>query len=341
MSVTDPRTSQSAFPTTETSGTSSLSEVEQTPGTYAVWPIAGEPTEVILYEANETALSRRPNGKPKPRTVLVMVPGNPGVPDYYESFLGIIHKACQEKIDIIAVQHLGHSTGVSHTKNYSTDDQIRHKVALVDLIPEKYGKDAQIILMGHSFGAWVIVQVLRVRPKANIVKVFALFPVLHSIVKSPRARFIKYAILPGLRNVAPLLISFLRTTTTALHPRLFTSLVSVLSGQKGRDLAITCNKLLTYRTVLNTLYLTSYEFRVIDELDDDVIARNVDKMVFYYGTTDGWVPVEHYEDMKQRFPKAEIYLCRDDLPHAFVMGYADIMGAKVAQWIQKVLDAQS
>ena len=34
---------------------------------------------------------------------------------------------------------------------------------------------------------------------------------------------------------------------------------------------------------------------------------------------------------------ADIHLCNDDLPHAFVLGYSDVMGGKVARWIQDAL----
>ncbi|TPX64733.1 hypothetical protein SpCBS45565_g05654 [Spizellomyces sp. 'palustris'] len=315
------------FPTTKTSTSLSSLSRAQTAGEYEFWNVGEEETEVLLFRAQ---------GNKIPRLVVVVVPGNPGVIDYYETFLNVIYECCNEMVDIIGVQHLGHSSAVDHDRNFSVKDQVNHKIALLDLITEKYGKDMKIVLMGHSFGAWVSVQMLKARPDANMVKIFALFPTLHSIAATPKGRRISYLTLPVVRSIPPLFVSFLRTLTY-FTPKLFPRLISTFSGQTGTDLTITCGKLLHYRTVLNTLYLASHEMREIKDLDEETVEKNIEKFVFYYGTKDEWCPVWHWEQMSAKFPKAEIHLCRDELPHAFVLGYSDIMGRKVAQWLRNVL----
>lgn len=70
--------------------------------------------------------------------------------------------------------------------------------------------------------------------------------------------------------------------------------------------------------------------------DTKVIETNLEKLIFYYGTTDRWVPVSYYEDMKARFPRGEIHLCKRKFDHAFVLESSKEVAEMVASWIQKV-----
>jgi len=68
-----------------------------------------------------------------------------------------------------------------------------------------------------------------------------------------------------------------------------------------------------------------------------VIEQNLKKLIFYYGATDHWTPVTYYEDMKEKFPDGEIYLCERRLKHAFVLESSEEVAEMVAPWIQEVI----
>ena len=67
-----------------------------------------------------------------------------------------------------------------------------------------------------------------------------------------------------------------------------------------------------------------------------MIEQNLKKLIFYYGATDHWAPVSYYEDMKNKFPRGEIYLCERKFQHAFVLESSEAVAEMVASWIQEV-----
>ncbi|KAI8918453.1 hypothetical protein DFJ77DRAFT_508698 [Powellomyces hirtus] len=310
------------FPTTAETAAAATRPLPE--AVYEEWTIGGERTEILQIRHSKSERSK---------AVVLMIPGNPGVIDYYENFLKTLHTECNGEISIVGTQHLGHSAAVVHKKNYAVSDQVAHKIALLGEIERRYGKDMPIVVIGHSFGCWVAVQLLNARPDANIVKVVALFPTLHSMATSPQGQIIQYAALPVLRIVPALFISLLRLLIPS--PTYFRSVVRFFaSNQSPQDLTATVDKLLHFRTVHNTLYLAHHEMTQIVKWKPEDLKPHIDKFTFYYGATDRWVPLFHAQLTKDEFPDADVHVCRDDLPHAFVMGYADVMGRKTAEWIR-------
>ena len=87
----------------------------------------------------------------------------------------------------------------------------------------------------------------------------------------------------------------------------------------------------------NCLYMAGTEMEHIRDLDEAHIEAHLPKLSLYYGRTDGWVPLAHYERMKERFPHADIHLCNPEIPHAFVLGYSDAVARLVAASFEKHL----
>ncbi|KAJ3156834.1 hypothetical protein HDU86_003600 [Geranomyces michiganensis] len=294
--------------------------------TYERWHLGGEETEVLLIP--------RETGRPC-RAVVVMIPGNPGLIQYYESFLQKLHEEC-DGLDIVGAQHLGHSFAVATRKTFSISDQIAHKLSLIEEVEKQWGRTTPIVLIGHSFGCYVNVQIMKARPDANVVKIVQLFPTLHSMAITPQGKIISWAALPLVREIPALMISFLRVLLPTAP--LFRSLVArFTTNQSSRDLDVTINNLLHFRTVRNTLYLAHDEMRTITTWRPEDLKHIIGRCTFYYGTTDHWVPLHHAAMMTETFPEADVHVCRDDLPHAFVMGYADVMAIKAAQWINPAI----
>ncbi|RKO89042.1 hypothetical protein BDK51DRAFT_28637, partial [Blyttiomyces helicus] len=85
-------------------------------------------------------------------------------------------------------QHLGHVKSVDHAPTHNLQDQISHKIAVLDALRERHPPRTRFIIVGHSIGAYIALQVLRARPAHGIVKLYALFPELHSIAATPNGR---------------------------------------------------------------------------------------------------------------------------------------------------------
>ncbi|KAJ3003899.1 hypothetical protein HKX48_001503 [Thoreauomyces humboldtii] len=281
-----------------------------------------------------TSVLHFPSSLPTPRLVIVLVPGNPGVPDYYTSYLTSLYAHLSGKCTIIAAGHLGHDASVKTSKVFRIREQVDHKVAVLDEVERRW-RGVKVVLMGHSFGAWCIVQVMKARPKANVVKIVMLFPTLHHIADSPQGKIVSYASLPYIRLVAPTLVALIRLTTPAPLLRRLIHLFS--PSQSPTDITSTLSKLLRFNTVHNTLALAYDEMRTIRVLERRDVEPWVERATFYYGTEDRWVPVEHAAEMKNEFPDADVRVCVEKIGHAFVMGWADNVAEKTAGWIREVL----
>ncbi|KAJ3298734.1 hypothetical protein HK104_010372 [Borealophlyctis nickersoniae] len=313
------QTPSSTFPTTQTLAPNETAHLPS--GSYEVWTVAGWHTHTLTFR-------RREKGQGV-KGVVIVVPGNPGVIQYYETFMAEIVAESRGEVDVVAPQHLGHSTAISHDGvKYTLEDQIKHKVAFFDEVVRRYPAGTPIVLVGHSIGSYMAIQVLKARPK-GVTKVIALFPTLQSMAVTPNGRSVGLLTMPILRQLAACAAGFMRTVLPAT---VFNYAVAAATGYTGRDLEI---------TVQNFLYLASWEMAQVKELDTQTLEQHVDKIIFYYGQADGWCPMGHYEDMVRRFPNGEIYLCEDDVPHAFVVGFADVMGKKVGKWVQRVCSQQN
>ncbi|KAJ3033347.1 hypothetical protein HDV00_006481 [Rhizophlyctis rosea] len=149
-------------------------------------------------------------------------------------------------------------------------------------------------------------QVHHALPTLPINRTILLFPTLHSMTSTPAGRFIQYLAQSPFRDIGAFTIGICQTL---LPTSLFRTLVGIASGQRGRDLEITCGKLLTGETVLQALTLAECEMREVGVLGEEMVRmleRLSGKLTFYYGVTDHWCPVSHYEDMKGRFPDGKI-----------------------------------
>ena len=92
--------------------------------------------------------------------------GNPGAADFYIPFLSALHTLTRGQIEIVAVEHAGHSVleasemeppGPMHVV-----EQIHHKVAFLTKLHAE-DRRRRFILAGHSVGAYICTQARAVR----------------------------------------------------------------------------------------------------------------------------------------------------------------------------------
>ncbi|KAF9372402.1 hypothetical protein CPB97_001281 [Podila verticillata] len=296
----------------------------------AIWNIQGENVPTLWWPSRDLDPSQ-------PRTVLLMIPGNPGLIDYYTPFLQTIHDTCQGKIDIFGASHLGHSSG-RHVTNpsrlFTLQEQVDSKIAIFDALAEKFPKGTRFVLAGHSMGSWLSLKVLKARPRHGIERVFELFPTIHKIADTPNGRNMKNLFKPSVRTMVGGVVSTLRFIFSA--PPVLRSLVSLATGQDAEMAAVTSQELLHGHVVRNCLFLAGQEMEQIAEMDTVLIEEHASKFVFYYGKTDEWSPIENYYEMQERFPKVKSILCEQGMVHAFVLGHGEAMGVLVGGWINEL-----
>lgn len=89
-----------------------------------------------------------------------MKAGNPGLVEFYTPFLTAIHEKCLRRLCIFAHAHVGHATCLDKSYQDSAaihlTSQVQATIEAVDAARTDYRK---IILIGHSVGAWIVLQV--------------------------------------------------------------------------------------------------------------------------------------------------------------------------------------
>ncbi|KAI9496891.1 hypothetical protein BDB00DRAFT_807703 [Zychaea mexicana] len=301
------------------------------------WSVAGNDTETLWWPVrNATCLEK------KKKKVLLFIPGNPGLVEYYTDFLEEIHQNASLPLEIFAVSNLGMiATTTTTTANNNKDDglfslqeQIDHKIACFDILYKESPDNTEFALMGHSIGAYIAVEVLKKRHSQRIHRVVTLFPTIREIGLTPNGiTFTKlFSYLP---------ISVISTSATLLSymsAPLLERLVMLLTGQQGPCAQVTAHRLLKGSVVKNCLYMAQQEMQHVGELDLDFYNAHADKFVIYYSRNDKWAPLDHYEYMKQRFPEHEhLYLCQQDIPHSFSLEpkNSSYMANKVVSWLEQ------
>ncbi|CDH56476.1 hypothetical protein RO3G_13677 [Lichtheimia corymbifera JMRC:FSU:9682] len=284
------------------------------------WDVAGHPTCTLWWPARSQ----------KAETVILFIPGNPGLIDYYTEFLEKVYQQASPNVEIFGVSQLGMSASSPPDKEYTFQEQIDHKVFCFDML-QKANPDARIIIMGHSIGAYLAAEVVKQRPTA-VSRVFGLFPCLYDIGKTPKGIRIQRYLL----RLPQWVLTGLGTVLSYLPPPLLEGLVGAVTKHKGHILKVTaslCNRS-TIRTVIR---MAHQEMRLVKQLDHHFYSAHMDKFVLYYSPTDGWAPLEHYRTLKAAYPNHKhFYLCEKGLQHDFSLNTnANIyMAHKVIEWMR-------
>jgi hypothetical protein len=132
-----------------------------------------------------------------PSTILLFIPGNPGVIDFYHQFLTAIHTQDRSgTLAILSHSHIGHDPAVEDLAlasrasfNHALPFQIQNSLRIFDALSMYFGVNIRTVIAGHSVGSWVALQVLKLRSTA-VSGVFFLFPTITNIACTPNGRLL-------------------------------------------------------------------------------------------------------------------------------------------------------
>lgn len=93
-------------------------------------------------------------GKP----LLVVVPGNPGSALFYTAFAARL--ASNHDTLVCVIGHAGHfvASGLRDEQYSGLAGQVAHKAAVLDMLCERHGPAARFVVLAHSIGAWITLQ---------------------------------------------------------------------------------------------------------------------------------------------------------------------------------------
>jgi pimeloyl-ACP methyl ester carboxylesterase len=91
---------------------------------------------------------------------VIILLGNPGFIEWYRQFLSEIHSRHRSQVAILAHANLGHSPDLPAVPESSCGllAQVENAIEAYDAVAKHFPK-SRIVLLGHSIGSWIILQV--------------------------------------------------------------------------------------------------------------------------------------------------------------------------------------
>jgi pimeloyl-ACP methyl ester carboxylesterase len=256
--------------------------------------------------------------------------GNPGIISYYDEFLSVLHEL-SPSTTILGVSLAGHED-YELQNPLSLDEQLQNKVRIVDSIGSSApftslkGDKPKLVVMGHSVGAYIALQTMRLRPQ-KVDNVFLLFPTLSHIAQGSMFGRVSAVVtsLPGAARLVALIVFLLRFVFPI---PLLAVLVKLAHTWPGNSLSTTLAKFFNPGSVQSFTQLAKDEFREIKELDTDTLTKYAKRVTAYYAVQDPWVPNFGREEAMNIISQngGDAHLCNEGFPHSFSLGMFPLLG---------------
>ncbi|KAH3740223.1 lipid droplet-associated hydrolase-like [Dreissena polymorpha] len=292
-------------------------------------PVLGMPTSVLQIGTvtKET------------KHAFLVIPGNPGVIEFYKSFMEKLYDNYQGTIPVLGVSHAGHvkppdgNQALYNKLSYelcTLSGQIRHKIAFID---ENIPKSVKLILIGHSIGCYIILKILD-QLEHSVLRCFLLFPTIERMASSPNGKVYTPALkyLRWLARWMVLAISLLPERTKAWLINFH------FSGEEVPPCAMSATlSFIQPFSVSNSLFMANEEMQAVDQLDTRLVEKNLNLLSFYFGSTDRWCPLQYASELKALFPTGDIRMCERGYSHAYLIDASPQMADIVYEWVKPYL----
>ncbi|XP_054286866.1 lipid droplet-associated hydrolase-like [Macrosteles quadrilineatus] len=257
-------------------------------------------------------------------TVLLFMCGVPGLTFFYKTFLEELYNRL--KIPVWTICIAGHElpprhSGLSLTKSKSRYDNVRAQATHKKEFVNKYlPPDKKVILVGHSFGGKMVLELLKDEELENRTeKCFLLMPTIERFADLPRARFwlkicnlgIIYLIVLFVWLLSLLPLSWRRKYALwYFHSRGFKNVdehcVDAMAELSGNTELFNNVRALVYD-----------ELEAVKELDVGVLRKISDRTKVFFAMNDYWAPLTHYHSLKVAVPRLEVEILDSEFKHAF------------------------
>ena len=208
----------------------------------------------------------------------------------------------------------------------SLNEQIENKVRIVDTIVSSLpfssfsGDKPRLVIMGHSIGAFMALQVLKKRP-LHVDNVFLLFPTLSHIGQGSTFSKVSSVLtsIPGSARTAAWIVFLMRL----IFPiPLLAFLIRFVHTLPGTSLSTTLEKFFNPASVQSFSHLAKFEFREIRDLDTETLTKYAKRVTAYYAVKDRWVPNFARQQIMRIVSQngGEAIICNEGFPHAFSLG---------------------
>eukprot|EP01133_Synstelium_polycarpum_P000208 gene208-252_t len=265
---------------------------------------------------------------PESRLKFIVIPGNPGMVQFYTEFIKTLYVALGSQHDVIGISHLGHCGRIE--EQFTLEEQIEHKVIFLQhLLHTRFNgqPNVEFVLIGHSVGSYISLKLTqRHGTTLNIVKEVNLFPTFRNLYEG-LSPMIKVAVQDRFRGIVANILNVVPAFVTR-------TVMSVIMPQSTDEFNV------NYWSASNILFMAHDETREICELDDEcksLFGSRLDDLLFIYGTSDPYTPKSFFEDLVAAYPSGNIEYAPEGVPHAFVLSHAPLVATRVAAWLEEKL----
>ncbi|XP_043204651.1 lipid droplet-associated hydrolase-like isoform X1 [Amphibalanus amphitrite] len=271
--------------------------------------------------------------------VVLVIPGNPGLIEYYDQFMSTLFEELGGKIPVWGISHGGHSLPENdsclpdlndHPSLYDLEGQTERKV---EFIRSHLPAETRLHLVGHSIGSQISLQTERRLPPRRVASSYHLFPTVQRMRVSPAGRrvWLLSRYLGSLVMAVAALLAWLPRRVRAAAVRLW------LPGDTPAHALEASVELLRPASVARAMAMAHDELIKVDQLDEELLRGAAPRARFYFSRSDPWVPLENVEVMKQAVPELDTVICENGYPHAFVLREDAVGGCAkhVATWVKK------
>uniref|UniRef100_UPI003AAB059A lipid droplet-associated hydrolase n=1 Tax=Centroberyx gerrardi TaxID=166262 RepID=UPI003AAB059A len=275
------------------------------------------------------------------KLLFLIIPGNPGVVGFYKTFTQTFHSMFGYRHPVWAVSHAGHcvppdsmdmvedASSTVEGDVFGLNGQIEHKLAF---LRKHVPRETSLVLVGHSIGCYIILEMMKRDLELKVVKAVMLFPTIERMAQTPQGK-VMTPVLCHMRYVAYLPLFLL----SLLPERLKTTLVKLVFGAiRSLDHTVVHPTvgLLSGDCAANAMYMGGQEMREVLERDNITIKKNLEKVRKSPPSLLYWCPVQYYHGIKQDFPTGDFRLCENGFRHAFVLDAGKEVANMVVEWIR-------
>ncbi|RLO04747.1 hypothetical protein DYB28_001995 [Aphanomyces astaci] len=267
--------------------------------------------------------ARQPNAS---KRLVLLVPGNPGVPGFYEPFMQRLHALGGRDCEIVGLSHTGHSLPwINDNAAFDLETQVVDKVAYVRKRIEK-DPTVSLVLIGHSIGCHIALRLLDQFP-THVEKLVLIQPAVMHIRDTPRGQqmmplFVHHQWVAYLAWPIAQLPTLVKKVLVAL---------AVPPPEFHKAALGMCDHVV----VLNCLKMAWHEMHELKDINHALVADHQHKIQFVFSQHDGWCPPAHVELLRRRYVHANHVVV--SLPHAFMMAAngSDVMADLAHAWLNE------
>ena len=285
--------------------------------------------------------SKSQNSPERVKEAFLIIPGNPGCIQFYETFA--IQLVKQTGIPVWGLSHTGHACQSDNSNNAAhptridcgLQNQIAHKVEFIKSV--LFNHTEKVILVGHSIGSYVILHIMDQMKEhsSRLILGILLFPTIEQMAITPNGK-----IFTPVLKYARWILTFAAALLYCLPKSVSDFLISSYVKSCDSNVLTAVSRNLIHPSVVDSVtYMALQEMLGVLKREDSIISPLMNSLFFYYGASDQWCLPHFHEDIKEQFSEMRnrVKLCQKGVPHAFVLNHSVEIADEVVTIVKDML----